>query len=466
MIKQIATWIDKEYKPKLVKEYGLPQPESVSGEIINAIERWANIYQDKAEWLEEGKAHSLNLAASIAGEFARLTTLEMVSEVTGETPRAQYLGAQYTQALAPIRDVVEYAAATGGMIAKPYYSGGDIGIEYVPADAFLPIGFDMSGRVNAAVFMQEVRRGKTVMRRYECHVMTSQGPRVLNFAYQSSGQGGTETRMALGSHEPWADIIEDASFYGIDFPLFGYFRVPGANIIAPRSHIGASVFAKAVNHIKEADEQWARISWEFAAKEAAIDVNETMLKRGADGKASLPQGKDRLYRRYAVDTGINDKAFYEVYSPNIREQSYFYALNEIKREIERDCSLSFGTLSNVNNVEKTASEIKASKQRSYAAVSDMQKKLQFCLTDAVRAMDATATFYGLAPRGDYGMRFEWDDSIIVDTAEEGAVRMQEVAAGLIRPEVYLAWRYGVSEEAAQAMMPQEATYDPAPIDEE
>ena len=59
----------------------------------------------------------------------------------------------------------------------------------------------------------------------------------------------------------------------------------------------------------------------------------------------------------------------------------------------------------------------------------------------------------LAPAGTYDISYEWDDSVIVDTQSEQVIRMQEVAAGLLRPEQYLMWRYGVSEQDAKAMMP-------------
>ena len=41
----------------------------------------------------------------------------------------------------------------------------------------------------------------------------------------------------------------------------------------------------------------------------------------------------------------------------------------------------------------------------------------------------------------------------MDSETEQKIRMQEVAAGLIKPESYLMWRYGISEEEAKKMLP-------------
>ena len=49
------------------------------------------------------------------------------------------------------------------------------------------------------------------------------------------------------------------------------------------------------------------------------------------------------------------------------------------RRIEAAVGLSYGTLSEVSDVEKTAEEIRSSKQRSYVRVSDMQGGLQTTL---------------------------------------------------------------------------------------
>ena len=112
-----------------------------------------------------------------------------------------------------------------------------------------------------------------------------------------------------------------------------------------------------------------------------------------------------------------------------------------------------GTFSEAQSEAKTATEIKVLKQRSYATVADNQKALQAALEQLVYAMDVWATLGRLAPAGTYDISYEWDDSVIVDTQSEQVIRMQEVAAGLLRPEQYLMWRYGVSEQDAKAMMP-------------
>ncbi|MFQ9208922.1 MAG: hypothetical protein ACLR3S_07060, partial [Clostridium fessum] len=85
-------------------------------------------------------------------------------------------------------------------------------------------------------------------------------------------------------------------------------------------------------------------------------------------------------------TGAQDKPLLDVFSPAIRDTAYYNGWNQQMRLIEFRCNLAYGTLSDPNNTDKTAEEIKASKQRSYDFISDCQRALQKALTDLVNAM--------------------------------------------------------------------------------
>lgn len=48
----------------------------------------------------------------------------------------------------------------------------------------------------------------------------------------------------------------------------------------------------------------------------------------------------------------------------------------------------------------------------------------------------------------------FDDSLIVDSKTENQLMMQEATSGLIRKDIYLMRRYGVTEDQAKEMLPQ------------
>ena len=56
--------------------------------------------------------------------------------------------------------------------------------------------------------------------------------------------------------------------------------------------------------------------------------------------------------------------------------------------------------------------------------------------------------------------FNWDDSIVIDKQAELLAMQQDGASGILRPEIYLAKKYGVTEKEALKMMPDtEETVD-------
>jgi A118 family predicted phage portal protein len=116
-------------------------------------------------------------------------------------------------------------------------------------------------------------------------------------------------------------------------------------------------------------------------------------------------------------------------------------MNTMLKQIEMQCGLAHGTLSDPQDVAKTATEIQASKQRSFSTVRDIQKSLQNALDDLIYSMDKLATLYQLAPQGSYQTAYDWDDSIVNDPQQRKQMYWQYVTAGK-----FPFWRYLVEFE--------------------
>jgi A118 family predicted phage portal protein len=226
-----------------------------------------------------------------------------------------------------------------------------------------------------------------------------------------------------------------------------------ANNIDTQSPVGVSVYSRAVKLIQEADAQYSRILWEYEGSELAIDASVDVLREDDQGRVRMPQRCKRLFRKVDVDKGTSGD-LYEVFSPTIRDVSLFNGLDKILKRVEFNCNLAYGTLSDPQNVDKTAEEIRSSKARSYSMVSNIQTALEAALQDLLWAMDFYASLYGLAPRGAYEANFTWGDGVLQDTDKEYARRMDMADRGYLRPEKVISWYFGVSEEEALKYMPE------------
>lgn len=456
---KMAECIDKLIAQKNLKLDGL----NISTKMRAAITLWDLMYRNKAPWIG-GEIKSAGLPAAISSEMARLITLELKSEITG-SPRADKINDIYKNVLSDLRKQVEYGCAKGSLIFKPYLSGNTIAIQYNQADSFFPIAFDNSGNITQCAFTEQYTKGKEIYTRVELHSLENVGARVQNFAYMSRTGANIGTEVPLDSVTKWSDIEPNALLQGTGKLLIGFFKMPVANNIVSDSPLGTSIFSRTVGHIKIADKRYSQIDWEYDSKESAVHIASSMLKYDkVNDKFEYPGGRERLYRTIEYNTGASDKPFIDTFSPDIRDESYFHGYNQQLRRIEFDCGLAYGTLSDVQDVEKTAEEIKSSKQRSYATVSDSQRALQTALTDLVDAIDYWVTIGKLAPEGEYAISFNWDDSIITDNVMERKQDMADVAAGLMNAWEYRMKWYGEDEDTAKANVPQQADTIPDGID--
>jgi A118 family predicted phage portal protein len=459
MLNEIKAWIKgvfaKMFHTGDVKT-ALHIDVAVSEEMQEAADLWGRMFMDHAPWLDN-TTKSLGLPAAIAGEVARLTTVEMESTVSGSA-RADWLQGEYQKVLDDLTVNVEYACAGGGLVFKPYRDGNRIAVDAVEAWRFVPTAYNSRREITGAVFVEQATKGRYYYTRLEHHQLTDNGYTIRNVAYMSASKGVLGTACDLAAVDEWTDLEPEITLRYKDGTvpekmLFAYFRMPMANNIDPQSPVGVSVYSRAVKLIQEADAQYSRILWEYEGSELAIDASVDVLREDDQGRVRMPQRCKRLFRKVDVDKGTSGD-LYEVFSPTIRDVSLFNGLDKILKRVEFNCNLAYGTLSDPQNVDKTAEEIRSSKARSYSMVSNIQTALEAALQDLLWAMDFYASLYGLAPRGTYEANFTWGDGVLQDTDKEYARRMDMAERGYLRPEKVISWYFGVSEEEALKYMPE------------
>lgn len=416
------------------------------------VELWRKMYEGKAPWNGE-RILSAGVASGVAAEVAKLITIEARATLEG----SKLLEAQLTGRVLPrMRSFSEYGLAKGSLIIKPIVSNEGMSTQFIQADKFFPIGYDSNKDITSCVLVDQVRKGKYIYTRFEIHTINGKLLTVENRAYKSSDDGLLGARCALTDVEQWESLAEEKSFTGIDKLPFGLFRCPLANRFGD-SPLGASIFSRAVEHIKEADKRYSDICWEYEAKQAAIHVAESMLKYDkTNDKFIMPGGSDRLYRALQYNNGATDKPLIETYSPEIRSSAYFDGFNAQLRMIEFDCSLAYGTISDPNTVDKTATEIEASKQRSYTLISDCQAAMETALQDWANGALFWARLYGLEHSSSIDLKVDWGDSILANPQAEREEDRKDVSMGVMRLEEYRAKWYGEDINTAASNLPDTA----------
>lgn len=448
MFQKILTWI-REVLNKMINTSSVKTALNVDVAITplmaDALTLWSNMYINDAPWLTDD-IKSLQLPAAIASEISRAVTIEMDVEISG-SPRADYLYLQMGGILGNIRQMVEYGVAKGGLMIKPYVKGKNIYADFVQADQFYPVSFDANGKITACVFSDTRVIGREFYTRLEYHQMTDAGCQITNTAYKSATKDTLGQQILLSTVPAWADLEPEAIITGIDRPLFAYFKFPMANSIDPSSPLGVSAYARATDLIKQADEQWSNLLWEFKSGERALYVDALAFSKGSDGKPMLPN--KRLYRTLSGTGQIGNDDMFHDWTPTLREASILAGLDAILKRIEFTCGLAAGAISDPNTVALTATEIKASKQRTYATITDTQNALEDALEQLLYSMDVWSTLANLAPRGKYDAVFYFDDSIVADHDTQFAQSTQALGLGVMSKVEFRMVNYGETEEIAR-----------------
>ena len=407
---------------------------AITDDMMQSIEMWQKCFAGQAFWLSDSVI-SLRLEQAITREFANITLNEMTASVSND--KLQRL---FETATEDLNIELQAGLATGAMVINPL--GGDK-VQYISANAFVPIEFDARHRLVKVIFPEFKKIGDNYYTRLEYHNLdTEKGLTITNTAYVSASEGQLGREIPLAAVDEWASLPNAVTYPAMLRPAFGYFRTPIKNTI-DGSSCGVSVYANDINLIRKTDTQFGRLDWEFESGERAIHVDAAAFKK--EGTEKLNK---RLYK--AVDVDLGDNELFKDFSPAIRQSDITDGLNTYLRRLEFSVGLAYGDLSDPDTVAKTATEILSAKNRKYNTVSAIQKQLKYCLDDLVYAL----AFYNSLTTSGYTFVCDFKDSILTDEQTERTQDIQDLSLGIMRPDEYRMKWYGEDEKTAKKNLPQ------------
>lgn len=407
---------------------------AITDDMMQSIEMWQKCFAGQAFWLSDSVI-SLRLEQAITREFANITLNEMTASVSNDK-----LQKIFETATEDLNSELQSGLATGAMVIKPL--GGDK-VQYISANAFVPIEFDARHRLVKVIFPEFKKIGDNYYTRLEYHSLDKdKGLTITNTAYVSASEGQLGREIPLAAVDEWASLPNAVTYPAMLRPAFGYFRTPIKNTI-DGSSCGVSVYANDINLIRKIDTQFGRLDWEFESGERAIHVDAAAFKK--EGTEKLNK---RLYK--AVDVDLGDNELFKDFSPAIRQSDITDGLNTYLRRLEFSVGLAYGDLSDPDTVAKTATEILSAKNRKYNTVSAIQKQLKYCLDDLVYAL----AFYNSLTTSGYTFVCDFKDSILTDEQTERTQDIQDLSLGIMRPDEYRMKWYGEDEKTAKKNLPQ------------
>lgn len=450
-IKNIFGW----FRPKTIQTGTIEREfntyPAVSRQMEQNINLWYALYTNHPPW-ESCEVRPVGIPAAIGRELARYALTEFSMTVSGGA-RGKFLDEQIQKDVQNFGNHLELGLCLGGIALKPYLENGNILIDASTLSAFKPTQFDSSGRAIAGVFKSRPERvGKEYFSLMEYHFFRPEdGVYVIqNKAFKSSENGDIGAEVPLQTVQKWADLIPEQMIAGLEKPLFAFFKPPVMNNIETDSDIGISVYGGAtVDLLEQADRQWERLLWEYRSGERKIFCDARQLEH--------TQFNDRFFETGDFFNGKLGESLFEVFTPEFRDDPLYSGFQHIVQRIEFNVGLAYGTLSDPQTIERTATEILAAKNRQFSTEKLIMTAFESTLNDLLYAMNAWCDLAGLAPAGEYTVEYNWGDGVLDDPDtrhSEMAIDMQQVSAGLMNPYEYRMKWFGEDEETAKKMLPQ------------
>ena len=220
-----------------------------------------------------------------------------------------------------------------------------------------------------------------------------------------------------------------------------------------------SVYAAAAGLIHNINRNERQLSREFENGQSRVFASADLLSRRPGGRRELPPGLFVGLDDNPKDTGVT------IFSPALRQQSFLERKREYLRNLETVIGLKRGLLGEVEAAQRTATEVTSSQGDYSLTIQDLQQMWEGAVRRTIALCGRLGTLYRLSgafePDPDKAVSIDWGNGVLYDKDKAWAETMQLVSAGMLRPEIALAWKYGLPWETEQDLQQVREKYMPA-----
>lgn len=226
---------------------------------------------------------------------------------------------------------------------------------------------------------------------------------------------------------------------------------------------GVSVYDAAVGLIENINRNEAQINGEFERGKSRIIASADMLEVDeVGGRKNLSASVFTAVDESPDDIGIT------IFSPALREQSYIARKTEYLRNVENVIGLKRGLLSEVEAAERTATEVTSSEGDYNLTIIDFQQMWESALREAVRLCGVLGRMYrvpGAHDVGDDSIVVDWGNGVLFDEEKTWADYKDMVAAGLLKPEIALGWKFNMPRDTEAQLAKIRKKYMPEVVED-
>lgn len=403
-----------------------------------AVREWLTLYFGEPRREEDP---SDRLAVLIVSKLCRTVFSEYESRVAG--PRAAELAPCLDRLNAVRARALQYALVGGECLLKPVPAGRGFDLVPIRRDCYVPLGRDSRGGLTAVGTMELMRQGRGGYALLERRTAGEEGLTIETRLFELTGD-------ALGRELPLAALPRTASLSpslllpGVKGVGLATLRTPLLNCVDGGPD-PVAVYAPAVGLIHAVARLEHQLGRELENGASRVFASEDLLRQDPAGRRAL---EDDLFVGLPDDpanVGVT------VYSPALRVEQYLARKQDLLRSCESLIGLKRGILSEVEDTERTATEVSSSSGDFSLTVRDFQLMWDAAARETMALCDALGRVYGLW-RGESfdpvaDLVVDWGDGVLFDRTRTWNEYTRMVSDGLLRPELALAWYFDLPHES-------------------
>ena len=219
-----------------------------------------------------------------------------------------------------------------------------------------------------------------------------------------------------------------------------------------------SVYAAATGLIHNINRNERQLSREFDHGESRVFASADLLDKRKNGRPVLPPGLFVGIDDDIANTGVT------VFAPALRQESFLARKREYLRNVESLIGLKRGILGEVEAAQRTATEVTSSQGDYSLTIQDLQQMWESAVRRTVVLCGKLGKLYrvpgAFEPAPERAVCIDWGNGVLYDKDKEWAETMQLVSAGMLKPEIALAWKYGLPWETAGDLQKVREKYMP------
>lgn len=436
IFKRIGAFIMATLQKLLAEE-----KKEISDEMTQAIELWNGISRGKAFWNKDSP--SCGIAQAIAQTIA--DTIQEEMDVESVNP---ILNQAMVILDSDINEIVQKMVITGGCLCRPVFSNGRLQHELLALGNYIPLEYDFDKTLTKCLITKNFKEGKSNFVLVEEHEFIEGLHKIQNRLYLDDN--GTLKERGIKTTRLTENLEAEITWSNIQKPFVVEFRNPGVNTI-DGSAMPVSLFAGIEKLIQEADEQFARMTWEQEAGKMRVFADSDLFRR-RQGDEGVDSKLAKMFVQFSGEVGDGNKI--QTHAPQLRSDQQILAMNEILRRIETATNIGKGTISDMQDVRQTATQFAGGKKAFYSKVDTYEGELE-------KKYKAVAYVFAYMASAFLGVKFDdeiqivFNDMIRKDPQQMKLTAMQEVSAGLLDKHEYRQMFYGEDEETARANVPEQ-----------